>query len=155
MSLKKIEHYKDSLIDELNNISKRFKLHSLLIMESTPKSMIVFAANDQLVYRANDSGPKSTQSGCHELYCERVVNTGKELLVNDASADEEWMGNEDLVKFGLGVYYGLPLMYNDEVVGTVCALNDRPFNFSEGNPSAIEQLTQLQVRIQQLLNSNI
>ncbi|UQV24839.1 hypothetical protein [Vibrio sp. J383] len=102
MPFKKIKHHRNTLVKELNAISNEFQLHSLLIMESTHETMVVFAANEQPVYNINDAGPKSTNAGCHELYCERVVNTQKALLVSDAGSNEEWSGNEDLVKFGLG-----------------------------------------------------
>jgi len=102
--------------------------------------MIVFAANKQPIYNAGDEGPKSVQAGCHKLYCERVVNDKAELLV------------EDLVKFGLGVYFGVPLLSNDEVIGTVCALNDKQFDFSKGEPSAIVAIRTLKQEIETLLS---
>jgi len=80
------------------------------------------------------------QAGCHKLYCERVVNDKAELLV------------EDLVKFGLGVYFGVPLLSNDEVIGTVCALNDKQFDFSKGEPSAIVAIRTLKQEIEILLS---
>ncbi|EEX35181.1 MULTISPECIES: GAF domain-containing protein [Vibrio] len=151
MPFKQLANHQQDLTAELNAIAQQFGLHSLLIMESTPETMIVFAANQQPIYNAGDAGPKSVQPGCHELYCERVVDTQSPLLVADAAADEEWRGNEDLVKFGLGVYYGLPIMHRGEAIGTVCALNDKAFDFAEGEPSAIERLNQLKLRIEQLL----
>ncbi|WP_333005346.1 GAF domain-containing protein [Vibrio coralliilyticus] len=151
MPFKQLANHQQDLTAELNAIAQQFGLHSLLIMESTPETMIVFAANQQPIYHAGDAGPKSVQPGCHELYCERVVDTQSPLLVADAAADEEWRGNEDLVKFGLGVYYGSPIMHRGEAIGTVCALNDKAFDFAAGEPSAIERLNQLKLRIEQLL----
>ena len=101
MPFKQLANHQQDLTAELNAIAQQFGLHSLLIMESTPDTMIVFAANQQPIYHAGDAGPKSVQPGCHELYCERVVDTQSSLLVADAAVDEEWRGNEDLVKFGL------------------------------------------------------
>ncbi|WP_260261384.1 GAF domain-containing protein [Vibrio intestinalis] len=151
MPFKQLEQYQSSLIAELEEIAQQYHLHSLLIMQSTPDSMIVFAANQQPIYSAGDSGPKSVQQGCHELYCERVVNTEKALLVADAAVDDEWRGNEDLVKFGLGVYYGLPIVHRGKPIGTVCALNDKPFDFANGEPSAIERIDELRQTIEQYL----
>lgn len=149
----KLANYRDELTAQLENIAHQFQLHSLLIMESKPDQMVVFAANEQPIYHVGDAGPKSNQQGCHELYCERVVDTAKPLLVADVSMDEEWKGNEDLVKFGLGVYYGVPITFKGEVIGTVCALNNEPFDFAKGTPSAIDQIHQLQLNVEQHLQA--
>ncbi|MGY0216172.1 GAF domain-containing protein [Endozoicomonadaceae bacterium StTr2] len=130
-------------------------LHSILIMESLPDTMKVVCANgSQDIYHEGDAGPKSVQPGCHELYCERVVNTGEELFVADAAIEDEWKGNEDLVKFGLGVYLGLPVRQNGEIVGTVCALHDQPFDFEAGEVSTRERLYVLQQQIETRLTAD-
>ncbi|MEH6445386.1 MAG: GAF domain-containing protein [Oceanospirillaceae bacterium] len=135
-----------SQVDNLSNVTG---LHSILVMESLLGTMKVVCANsNQDIYHEAEEGPKSVQAGCHELYCERVVNTGNELFVADAAADNEWKGNEDLVKFGLGVYLGLPIRLNGEVVGTVCALHNKPYDFCKGETSARDRLYQLQVTIE-------
>ncbi len=127
----------------LDELAARSGLRAILIMESEPDTMKVVVANDQPLYHVGDCGPKSRKPGCHELYCERVVDTAQPLFVPDASAAEEWKGNEDYVKFNLGVYLGYPLVYGGIVVGTVCALNDRSFDFEAGSPSVSEELKQL------------
>ena len=140
--------------ETVDQIARDTGLHSVLIMQSLDHSMRVVCANrSQDIYHAGDEGPKSVQPGCHELYCERVVNTGEPLFVADAALDDDWKDNEDLVKFGLGVYYGLPIYQADKVVGTACALNPEPFDFSAGNPSAIQQLQALQEAIEAKLNA--
>ena len=151
MLFSQLKKEQPQLKQKLENIAQQFKLHSLLIMQSTPDSMIVFAANEQPIYSAGDEGPKSVQTGCHELYCERVVNDKAELLVADAAQSEEWKGNEDLVKFGLGVYFGVPIIHNDQVIGTVCALNDKAFDFAKGDPSSMTEIRNLKQHIESLL----
>jgi len=138
----------DFWTERLNKIAEKTGLHSILVMASQPSTMKVIAANQQPIYNANDEGPKSVQEGCHELYCERVVNTQQALLVSDASADPEWKGNEDLVQFGLGTYLGLPLMAGDVVLGTVCALNKEEYDFEAGIPSAHQYLLDLKMQIE-------
>ena len=114
---------------------------------------VVCANRSQDIYHEGDEGPKSVQPGCHELYCERVVNTAEPLFVADAAIDDEWKGNEDLVKFGLGVYYGLPIRQSGQVVGTVCALHSESFDFAAGAPSCIQQLQDLQQSIESELSA--
>lgn len=151
MSLRKILNKREETTKQLNTIAQNTGLHSLLVMESTPTHMVVYAANEQEVYSEDDAGPKSNQDGCHELYCERVINTKKPLFVADAKVDKEWAENEDLVKFGLGVYYGIPIIENGEAIGTVCALNREVYNFEEGNPSAIKQIETLKAELEKWL----
>lgn len=135
----------------LDEIAARFRIDSLLIMESTPTHMVtrVSAGPRQDTYHPGDAGPKSVNPGCHKLYCEQVVNDDRILEVADARIDSEWVGNEDLVKFGLGTYLGLPLHdANGDVTGTLCALHSTPFDFDQGNPSLREALLALRERIE-------
>ena len=134
---------------EVDSLALATGLHSILIMQSLPDTMKVICANSsQSIYTQDDQGPKGVQEGCHELYCERVVDTGKPLFVADASVDKEWQGNEDLVKFGLGVYYGVPLRHKGKVVGTVCALHTESFDFEAGSTSAKDRILALQAKIE-------
>lgn len=136
----------------LDDLSVKTGLRAILIMESKPGTMEVVVANDQPLYHVGDCGPKSTRRGCHELYCERVVDTAQPLFVPDASAVDEWKGNEDFVKFKLGVYLGYPLVYGGIVVGTICALNDSAFDFEAGTPSVSSELKQLRADLEQALS---
>jgi GAF domain-containing protein len=149
MYFQSIENNSASSTDRLNNFADSTGLNSILVMQSLPTIMKVILANHQPVYSANDEGPKSVQEGCHELYCERVIDTKKELLVSNASVDPEWVNNEDLVKFGLGTYLGLPLIVNDKAVGTVCVLNNKEFDFHAGSPSAYDQLIEFKAELEQ------
>ncbi|MGB1322430.1 MAG: GAF domain-containing protein [Vibrio gallaecicus] len=147
----RIKRYRKALEQRLDFIAEKHDLFAVLIMESKPTSMEVFASNQQDVYKHGDAGYKSVVEFCKELYCERVVNQRASLLVLDAANDDEWSENEDLVKFGLGVYYGIPLFYKDEVVGTVCTLNKVIYDFDAGTPSAREELDELALYIQNLI----
>ncbi|MCV3264761.1 hypothetical protein OGZ01_28885 [Vibrio harveyi] len=55
----KLANYRDELTAQLENIAHQFQLHSLLIMESKPDQMVVFAANEQPIYHVGDAGPKN------------------------------------------------------------------------------------------------
>jgi GAF domain-containing protein len=135
---------------EVDQLAEETGLRSVLIMRSTPTHMIVAVSGGpaQEVYHPGDAGPKSVNPGCHKLYCEQVVHDDAPLHVPDAAADPEWRGNEDLVKFGLGVYLGFPIHEAGRVVGTVCALHNEPFDFAAGEPSARERLEALRDAIE-------
>lgn len=155
MTFEVLLNNQDDWTEKLTAIANEHKLHSLLVMQSHDELMQVVSANQQNVYSIGASGPKSTHSsgGCHELYCERIVVTGEPLYVENATVDPDWAGNEDLLKFGLGVYLGYPLMKNNIVVGTVCALNKEPIDFSAGNPSLKQKIEDLKQEIEGILAS--
>ena len=153
MYFEAIEKDAEAWTERLNQFANKTGLHSILVMESLPTTMKVVLANHQPVYNVKDEGPKSVQEGCHELYCERVIDTKKELLVSNASVDPEWVNNEDLVKFGLGTYLGLPLIVNDKAVGTICVLNNEEYDFYAGSPNAYDQLITFKVELEKSLIS--
>ena len=70
------------------------------------------------------------------LYCQGVFDNDGELVVEDATRDPVWAGNEDLVD-GMRFYIGYPLKWpSGEVFGTICVLdrerNDHALLFREG-----------------------
>lgn len=135
----------------LEEIAQRSGIYSLLIMRSTPTHMVavVSAGPGRETYTPGDAGPKSVNPGCHKLYCEQVVNDRQPLHVPDARSDPEWLGNEDLVQFGLGTYLGYPIEAPDgEVLGTLCALHSVPFDFDGGEPSLRDELQRLKGQIE-------
>ena len=61
------------------------------------------------------------------LYCQGVFDNDGELVVEDATHDPVWAGNEDLAD-GMRFYIGYPLKWpSGEVFGTICVL-DREHN---------------------------
>lgn len=136
--------------DRLESIASASGIQSLLIMRSTPTHMVavVSAGPKRDTYHPGDEGPKGVNPGCHKLYCEQVVNERTPLHVPDAAADPEWRGNEDLVRFGLGVYLGYPIEVQGEVLGTVCALHDKPYDFDAGPRSLRKELEHLKSEIE-------
>ena len=70
------------------------------------------------------------------LYCQGVFENDGELVVEDATRDPVWAGNEDLAD-GMRFYIGYPLKWpSGEVFGTICVLdrerNDHALLFREG-----------------------
>ena len=70
------------------------------------------------------------------LYCQGVFDNDGELVVEDATHDPVWAGNEDLAD-GMRFYIGYPLKWpSGEVFGTICVLdrerNDHALLFREG-----------------------
>ena len=140
----------------LETLAEETGIQSLLIMRSTPTHMVavVSAGPKRDTYHPGDAGPKSVNPGCHKLYCEQVVNDNRALHVADAASDPEWAGNEDYFRFGLGVYLGYPIHSPEgQVLGTICALHDAPFDFEAGRPSLNERLGRLKHEIERDLEA--
>ena len=142
--------FEEKWSNKLESIASANGIQSLLIMRSTPTHMVavVSAGPKRDTYHPGDEGPKSVNPGCHKLYCEQVVNGRAPLHVPDAAADPQWRGNEDLAKFGLGVYLGYPIEVRGEVLGTICALHNNSYDFDAGPRSLRKELEQLKIEIE-------
>jgi transcriptional regulator with GAF, ATPase, and Fis domain len=65
------------------------------------------------------------------VYCEKVIETKKKLLVPNALKDKEWESNPDL-EYGMVSYLGFPLMWpNGEVFGTICVSDTKENDYGE------------------------
>lgn len=79
------------------------------------------------------------------LYCERVITTRKELLVENALKSEEWDHNPDL-KYNLIAYLGFPVTGSDgKPFGTICLLDKKENSFS---PEVIELMRKMRDMIE-------
>jgi GAF domain-containing protein len=125
-----------------DEIAEETGLDSVLFIRSTPThTRIVCTAGPYAeTYVKGAKGTKSVNEDEHEAYCERVHNTGDELYIPDAEEDEEWIGADEFDAFGLRSYYGVPTRFGDTVIGTVCALDEKVYDFETGDPSALDLL---------------
>lgn len=143
------------LQERIDQIAFDTGLKSVLVMKSHPEEMEVVLSGGKEgkeIYHPTDKGKKSVHpQGSYPLYCEKVVDTHQILEVQDASVDEEWKNNEDLVEFGLGTYLGLPIEQNGKVVGTICALHDKRFDFRKEEDSVLSRLKEVKEEIENRL----
>lgn len=125
-----------------DEVAEETDLDSVLFIRSTPThTRIVCTAGPYAkTYLKGAKGMKSVNDGEHEAYCERVHNTGDELYISDAEADEEWIDADEFDAFGLRSYYDVPVRYGDDVVGTVCALDETVYDFESGDPTVVDLL---------------
>ncbi|MGL6235495.1 MAG: GAF domain-containing protein [Segniliparus sp.] len=132
------------LAPELDQIAKELDVRSVLIMRSTPAHMRVeaTAGEAEAVYTVGAEGRKGAVfEDAHELYCERVVNTGQALFVRDSAEDPEFAGNEDEAEHGLNNYLGVPVLGPDgSVFGTVCVLDDKARDYTPEQRARLDEL---------------
>lgn len=77
------------------------------------------------------------------LYCEKVIDDRKMLLVADARKSVEWENNPDM-KLNMISYLGFPISMPDGTpFGTICLLDDRENVFSEDIINIMKQMRNL------------
>lgn len=139
------EGFAEKFQPRVEEIAEEAGVESVMVVRSTPTHTRIVCTGGPMAetYVKGAEGTKSVNDGCHEAYCERVHDTGEELYIPDAEADEEWSGADEFDAFGLRTYYGVPVRYEETVVATVCALHDETYDFEAGDPSTVELLRSL------------
>ena len=85
------------------------------------------------------AGDRSLIAG---TYCERVINTNKEMLIPNALKIPEWENNPD-IEYGLIAYLGFPLRYADSrPFGTICILDTKENSFNKASRALLIQYQQ-------------
>jgi len=111
----------------INIMANILQVPAGLIMQITNDSMVVFLKSQNKDNPYPDGG--SDKLG-HGLYCETVIGSNNELIVENALNNKEWSDNPD-VKLNMISYYGLPIHWpNSEFFGTICVLDNKPKNYS-------------------------
>jgi len=109
-------------------VARILNVPSGLIMTITEETMQVFVkgTDDRNPYQVG--GADTLGRG---LYCETVIGSNDELLIEDARQDEVWKDNPDM-KLNMISYYGLPIQWPDsEIFGTICVLDSKPNALNE------------------------
>ncbi len=112
----------------VNSTAEIIDVPAVLIMKIRKDAMEVLLSSDnsENPYSAGDS-----ESLGHGLYCENVIGTNKELLVENALESEFWNDNPD-VELNMIAYYGLPIRWPDgQTLGTICVLDNQSNDFEE------------------------
>lgn len=117
-------------------IAKIVGVPSGLIMQITESSMRVFLKSSNAENPYEQGGSDTLGLG---LYCETVIGTNAELLIDNALKYEEWKDNPD-VKLGMISYYGLPIKWPDnEYFGTICVLDEKENAYDDDFKSLISE----------------
>jgi len=112
----------------LNLFSKILNVPTGLIMKITDETMEVVLKNTNRDNPYKVGG--NDKLGCG-LYCETVIGTDAELVVEDALQTDVWKDNPD-VKLNMISYYGLPIKWPDgEFYGTLCVLDEKKNIYGE------------------------
>jgi len=111
----------------VNTLAEIMNVPAALIMRVNPPEIEVLRASDN-EENPYEAGDKEKLLG---LYCEEVIKTDKELLIDDARKRGKWKDNPD-VKLGMISYFGFPLKWPDGAIfGTICVLDSEKNEYSE------------------------
>jgi diguanylate cyclase (GGDEF)-like protein len=127
----------DKWQDIINLIAEILNVPAGLIMKVTKDHMEVFlkSNNKENPYAANGKDNLG-----HGLYCETVLASNSELLIENSLKYEVWKDNPD-VDLNMISYYGLPLKWDDgEMFGTICVLDNKSNKYSEKYKALMHQM---------------
>ncbi|MBU4035305.1 MAG: hypothetical protein KKA35_02645, partial [Proteobacteria bacterium] len=117
-------------------VAKILNIPSGLIMKITEDSMEVLlkSSNKENPYKKGGSDKLG-----HGLYCETVIGTNKELLIDNALKYKEWNNNPD-VKLDMISYYGVPIQWSDgDFFGTICVLDNKENTYNNDFKNLISE----------------
>ncbi len=120
----KISQKWQEIVDILSDI---LNVPAALIMKANPPYIEVFKANKS---KDNPFSEKQVYK-LAGLYCEKVINSKKKLVVPNALKDKKWDHNPDL-EFGMISYLGFPIICPDKsVFGTICVSTTKENRFNK------------------------
>lgn len=123
--------------DIINLIADILNVPAGLIMKVTKDHMEVFLKSKNIENPYPSDGKDHLG---HGLYCETVLATNSELLIDNSLKYEVWKDNPD-VALDMISYYGLPLQWGDgEMFGTICVLDNKDNNYSEKYKALMHQM---------------
>jgi diguanylate cyclase (GGDEF)-like protein len=90
-------------------------------------------------------GTPNTEVPLNDSFCQHALLSPDPLIVPDATLDPRFRANPHvLAPGGVRFYAGMPLVTGDGmIIGTVCAIDDRPRHFSERDATILRELAQV------------
>lgn len=91
-------------------------------------------------YKSAD-GSNRSEVVREETFCRFPLVSGETLVVPNATLDPRFADNPNVTSGGVGFYAGVPLRTTDgHVIGTICAIDPQPRDFSEREVKILEDL---------------
>lgn len=117
-----------------------FDVPAAMIARVNPENIeyIVSSVKEERPYHAGFTHPADFQT-----YCESVIRSRNEVLVENASDDPQW---KDLAsaQYGMVSYYGLPVLFPDgEIFGAVCVMDKKSRSFDNVQKKILEEIKKL------------
>jgi rsbT co-antagonist protein RsbR len=136
----------------LEMLSKQLKINSLFIAKNDGQTNeIVKSRNvkEELIVEGSSLPFENT-------FCSLSVNYGDTpLVIDDISKSDLAESLEIAAQFGNGSFIGIPVYYeNGDVYGTICGLDNQPFEFTEDHLHIFETMSSLLTYVLELEKAN-
>ena len=127
----------EAMFDRLTNLATRTL--------GVPVALVSLVTPDRQFFKAQCGLPspvaEDRETPLSHSFCQYVVEDGEALIVEDARRDERLAGNRAIPDLGVIAYAGYPIRSPDgEVLGSFCAIEDRPRVWSRGDLEIIAEL---------------
>src|SRR5215212_4113175 len=112
-----------------------------------PVALVSLVTPDRQFFKSQQGLPSPVaerrETPLSHSFCRYVVEDGAALVVADAREDERLRGHRAIEDFGIIAYAGFPVRSVDgHVLGSFCAIDDRPRAWSGGDLAVIAELAE-------------
>ena len=149
----RFQNFDDAAEHILQMLSKQIGINTLFIAKNdghTNEIVKTFNSEKELVKKGNSLPLTNT-------FCSLSINHGAEPLVIDDIASNEIAKTLNIASdFGNGSFMGIPIYYEDgEIYGTICGIDDQPFEFEEEHQRSFETMASLLTYVLELERANL
>lgn len=121
------------------SLAKWQRLVNLLANQLNAPIVLISQANEKGIERLviSDTAPIDWQIGdttdiSVNIFCHQVVRHNELIVVKDASVEEDWADNPEIIQHHIKAYVGMPISWPDGTVfGTLCVMDTRPRHFDK------------------------
>lgn len=144
----KFQNFNEAANQVLKMLSGRMKINTLFIAENDGENNTIMKAfnRDEELVKEGSVAPLD------QTFCGLVVRHGEETFkIEDISTDDQASELEIAPHFNNGSFMGIPIYYeNGDVYGTICALDNEPYIFTEEDQEMFAMLSSLLTYILEL-----
>ena len=126
-------------------LDRYVKLVRLIL--GVPVALVSLVDSERQFFASHDGLPEPWatrgQTPLSYSFCKHVVGEARRLVVEDSAVDERVRGNLAVTELGVAAYAGCPIRTTDgRVLGSFCAIDDRPRRWTPRELEILELLTQ-------------
>lgn len=150
--LKSFQNFDEAAEHILHMLSKQMSINTLFIAKNdgiTNRIVKSVNAREELVQEGSSAPFEQT-------FCSLSVNYGEDpLKIDDISKSADAEKLPIASQFNNGSFIGIPIYYeNGDVYGTICGLDNQPFNFTEEHHQSFEMMSALLTYVLKLEEAN-
>lgn len=137
----KFRNFNDAANHILHMLSKQLKINTLFIAENDGQTNRIMKATN----RREELVTEGYSAPLEQTFCSLTIRHGQEPLTIDNISKDKSAGNLEISnQFTNGSFIGIPVYYEDGTVyGTICGLDNQPFEFTEEHQTALEMMSSL------------